>query len=87
MKKNTGSIIIAFIIGQIVQLILALFAKVAFITSPLLFCMSAGFLILAAATTGVWIAQAEERAEEKRRPLSYSDYASMIGAHVEDESE
>ena len=74
--KKTGSIILSFIVGQVVQIILALFAQVAFINRPILFSVSAGFLILTAAAAGVWIASHDDSRDAKHsRPMSYQDYA------------
>lgn len=79
MKTKTAKIILAFIVGQVVQLVLALFAQVAFINRPILFSLSAGFLILVAIAAGTWIAAADDSKDAKHaRPLSYQDYADGI---------
>lgn len=83
MKKHTSGIILAFVIGQVVQIVLALFAQVAFINRPILFSIFAGFLILAAATAGVLIASADENKDAKHsRRMTYQEYADALTEEI-----
>lgn len=73
MSKRTANIMAAFIMGQIVQLILAVLAKVSFMSRPILFCIAAGFLLLIAVVAGIVLES--EPGEREKKPKSYKEYA------------
>lgn len=59
-----------FLVGQAVQIILAVLAKVSFMSKPILFSVAAGILITVAILAGVRLAGGEPKHEK-----SYMDYA------------
>lgn len=71
MTKQSGRILGAFIIGQAVQIILALLAKVSFMSRPILFGIAAGFILTVAVVAGMRVILLQE----KERPKTYQDYA------------
>lgn len=75
--KNTVKIIIAFIIGQIVQLVIhgmALSFNM-WNNRQIPFCMAGGFVILFAVIAGAYIAREKE---EPKHEKTYLDYAEPI---------
>lgn len=57
-----------FVVGQTVQVILAVLAKVSFMSKPILFSIMAGFLITVAIIAGV-------KMVEPPKEKTYKDYA------------
>lgn len=57
-----------FVSGQIVQLILAILAKVSYMSKPILFSIMAGFLITVAIIAGTKI-------NEEEKPKNYLEWA------------
>lgn len=76
MKKATGRVICAFVVGQVVQIILALLAKVSYMDRPILFCIAAGFLILVAVGAGMRLVMLEAK---EKAAKTYQDYAEPEG--------
>lgn len=74
MKKNQ-KILAAFIVGQFVQVVANLLAKVSYMSRPILFCIAAGFLILAAVVVGMYLGSQEDTPKHK----TYKDYAAPGG--------
>lgn len=75
MSKNT-KIILAFVAGQFVQVVAHILSKVSYMNKPVLFCVAAGFLILVAVVSGMYLGVQEETA---KKPKSYKDYAQAGG--------
>lgn len=65
--------IIWFLVGQTVQIILAVLAKVSYMSKPILFSVSAGILITAAIIAGVKLA-----GEPSKETKSYKQYAEEM---------
>lgn len=72
MSANSGRVILAFIAGQVVQIILSVVAKNCFMLRPILFCGAAGFLVLVAVFAGIKIGLRDE----VKVPKSYDYYAT-----------
>lgn len=68
MKK----IIIAFAVGQIIQVVLHATCFNWWGKYQLPFCIAGGVIILAAVIAGAWLAY---RGVEQQKPKSYADYA------------
>ena len=75
MSKTTAKVLSAYIIGNVIQIVLAVLAKVSFMSRPILFCAAAGFLVLFAIIGGITLADSEKKPEHKK---SYKDYADNI---------
>jgi len=75
MSKTTAKVMAAYIIGNIIQIVLAVLAKVSFMSRPIMFCVAAGFLVLFAIIGGITLADSEKQPERKK---SYKDYAENI---------
>lgn len=73
MSNKTTKVMAAFVIGQIVQVILHILAKVSYMNRPVLFCISAGFLILIAVIAGVALADSEKEPAHR----TYKDWAKI----------
>lgn len=76
MSKTTAKVLSAYIIGNIMQIVLAVLAKVSYMSRPILFCVSAGFLVLIAIIAGITLADSEKKPEHRQK--SYKDYADNI---------
>lgn len=61
-----------FLVGQTVQVILAVLAKVSFMSKPILFSVMAGFLITVAIIAGV------KMVEPQKETKSYKQYAEEM---------
>lgn len=59
-----------FIAGQAIQIVLAILAKVSFMSRPIWFCVAAGFLLTVAVIAGAKLV-----AEPKK--MTYKDYAEV----------
>lgn len=68
MKKST-KLLIAFILGQAVQVVLHAVSMNFWENRRILFCCAAGFLVAVAVFAGVMITKEE-------KPLTYEDYAN-----------
>lgn len=75
MSKNV-KILLAFIVGQFVQIVAHILAKVSYMNNPVLFCIAAGFLILVAVVAGMYLGVQEDA---PKKPKSYKDYAQAGG--------
>ena len=62
--------IIWFLVGQATQVVLAILAKVSFMSKPILFSVAAGFLLTVAIVAGVKLAG-------EQKPKSYREYAEV----------
>ena len=71
---KTRKVLIAYVAGNIVQLILHALANNTYLLHPILFCSAGGFLVLAAIIGGVMLANGE-----KVQKKSYADYAKIPG--------
>lgn len=71
--KKAYKYIIWFLVGQATQIVLAILAKVSYMSKPILFSVSAGVLITVAIVAGVKLAG------EPKRTMSYLDYAEARG--------
>lgn len=69
MKKST-KLLIAFILGQAVQVVLHAVSMNFWENRRILFCCAAGFLVAVAVFAGVCITKDE-------KPMSYEDYARI----------
>ena len=74
MSKKTASIMVAFILGQFTQIVLAILAKVSFMSKPILFSVAAGFLIVIAVVAGITL-EADSGETKHEKVKSYKDYA------------
>lgn len=75
MNKKTAKVMAAFVLGQAVQIVLAILAKVSFMSRPILFCASAGVLILIAVVSGITLADSNREPEHVK---SYREYAEEL---------
>lgn len=73
MSKNITRAILAYILGNVVQIILALVAKVSYMDRPILFSAAAGFLVLVAVMAGMRLVMQDAK---ETRPKTYQDYAN-----------
>lgn len=73
MKKST-KLLIAFILGQAVQVILHAVSMNFWENRRILFCCAAGFLVAVAVFAGVCIT--------KEETLTFEDYANGKGNHI-----
>ncbi len=71
MTKNSGRILLAFVVGQAIQVILALLAKVSYMDRPILFSIAAGVILTVAVIAGMRVILLQER----ERPRSYREYS------------
>lgn len=74
MSKRTTAIMSAFIMGQIVQIVLAVLAKVSYMSKPILFCIAAGFLVVIAVVSGI-VLESDKGETKHEKVKSYKDYA------------
>lgn len=81
MNKKTAKVMAAFIIGQIVQVICHVLAKVAYMNRPVLFCIAAGFLITVAVIAGITLADSEKQPTHQK---TYAEWAEQEDLHGED---
>ena len=79
MSGKTSKLMTAFIIGQILQIILHILAKAWWMNHPVLFCVCSGFLITMAVVVGITLAGSEKKA----RPKTYSEWAEQENLHEE----
>lgn len=70
MSSTCTKIVIAFIVGQLVQIIFNVVAKVSYMSKPIAFSAAAGFILLMTLFAGMHVANLE-RPKEK---TSYKDY-------------
>ena len=75
MSKRTTGIMAAFILGQIVQVVLAVLAKVSFMSKPILFSIAAGFLIVIAVVAGITLEADNSEKKHEQKPKTYKEYA------------
>lgn len=73
MSKTCIKIIIAFVVGNLAQIIFAILAKVSYMSRPILFGAAAGVILLAAILAGIYVANLDKPPE----PKSYRDYAEI----------
>lgn len=81
MNKKTAKVMAAYILGNAIQIILAILAKVSYMSRPILFCIAAGFLVVIAVVAGISLADSNR---EPERQKSYREYAEEAGLN-EDE--
>ena len=73
MNSKTAKVMAAFVLGQLVQIVLAVLAKVSFMSKPVMFCIAAGFLILLAVVAGITLADSEKSPAHEK---SYKEWAN-----------
>ena len=73
MSKTCMKIIIAFVVGNLAQLVFAILAKVSYMSRPILFGAAAGVILLAAILAGIYVANLDKPPEQK----TYRDYAEI----------
>lgn len=71
MSSKTAKIMAAFIIGQIVQVVMHILARVWWMSSPVLFCVCSGFLVTMAVVAGITLAGTDKPKHGK----AYSEWA------------
>jgi hypothetical protein len=76
MNKKTVKVMTAYLLGNIVQIILQIVAKVSYMSRPILFCVAAGFLVVIAVVAGISLADSNR---EPERQKSYREYAEEAG--------
>lgn len=81
MNKKTAKVMAAYLLGNIMQIVLQILAKVSFMSRPILFCTAAGFLVVIAVVAGISLADSNR---EPERQKSYREYAEEAGLN-EDE--
>lgn len=69
--KKAYKYIIWFMVGQATQIVLAILAKVSYMSKPILFSVAAGVLITVAIVAGVKLAG------EPKHTKTYLDYAEV----------
>lgn len=74
MTKTCTKIVIAFIVGQLVQIVFNVVAKVSYMSKPIAFSAAAGFILLVTLFAGMHVANLEKPPEKK----TYMDYAKGI---------
>lgn len=82
MSKKTAKVMAAYIIGNLVQIVLAILAKVAYMSRPILFCGAAGFLVLTAVVAGISLANSDKAPVHQK---TYREYAEEALANGEEE--
>lgn len=58
--NKTGKLMLAFIIGQIVQVVMHILAMVWYMNSPVVFCVCSGFLLTVCVVVGITLAGADK---------------------------
>lgn len=81
MNKKTAKVMAAFVVGQLVQIVLAVLAKVSFMSKPILFCIAAGFLVVIAVVAGISLADSNREPEHQK---SYREYEEEAGLSDEE---
>ena len=76
ISKRTMRVLIAYLMGNGVQIILQTLAKNTWMDRPILFCIASGFLVFIAIVAGVTLATADNS-----RLKTYADYAAQIDLH------
>lgn len=72
MNKKTAKVMAAYILGNAIQIILAILAKVSYMSKPILFCIAAGFLVVIAVVAGITLADSEKSLAHEK---SYKEWA------------
>lgn len=75
MNNKTAKIMVAFAIGQIVQVVLNVLSRVAYMTAPVLFCGAAGFLFFMAIVSGIALANSDSKVAHEKK--TYMDWAEI----------
>lgn len=81
MNKKTVKVMTAYLLGNLMQIVLQVLAKVSYMSRPILFCIAAGFLVVIAVVAGISLADSNR---EPERQKSYREYAEEAGLN-EDE--
>lgn len=81
MNKKTVKVMTAYLLGNLMQIVLQILAKVSYMSRPILFCIAAGFLVVIAVVAGISLADSNR---EPERQKSYREYAEEAGLN-EDE--
>lgn len=71
ISRRTAKVLIAYLLGNCVQIILHTLAANNYMMRPILFCIAAGFLVFLAVVSGVTLANSEN----PRRMKTYAEYA------------
>jgi len=80
MNKKTAKVMAAYLLGNIMQIVLQILAKVSYMSKPILFCIAAGFLVVIAVVAGITLADSNR---EPERQKSYREYAEEAGLDEE----
>ena len=70
MSSTCTKIVVAFIVGQLVQIVFNVVAKVSYMSKPIAFSAAAGFILLVTLFAGMHVANLEKPIEKK----TYRDY-------------
>lgn len=73
MNRTCVKVIIAFIVGNLAQIVFAIVAKVSYMSRPILFGAAAGVILLAAILAGIYVANLDKPPE----PKTYREYADI----------
>lgn len=76
MNKKTVKVMTAYLLGNLMQIVLQILAKVSYMSRPILFCIAAGFLVVIAVVAGISLADSNR---EPERQKSYREYAEEAG--------
>jgi 5-bromo-4-chloroindolyl phosphate hydrolysis protein len=76
MNKKTAKVMAAYLLGNIMQIVLQILAKVSYMSRPILFCIAAGFLVVIAVVAGISLADSNREPEKQK---SYREYAEEAG--------
>lgn len=71
MSNKTAKVMAAFIIGQIVQVVMHILARVWYMNSPVVFCVCSGFLLTVCVVIGITLAGADK----PKHGRTYSEWA------------
>lgn len=76
MNKKTAKVLVAFVLGQIVQIVCHAVSFNFWQQYQIPFCAAGGFLVAVAVFAGAWVS----RQNEEPRHKSYKEWAEVPGA-------
>lgn len=77
--SKTAKVLLAYVAGQATQIVIhaMCLANNMYNYRQIPFCLAAGFVLLFAIVSGVWIANAKEKTEPAHEKKSYLDWAKI----------
>lgn len=76
MNKKTAKVMAAYVLGNVLQIVLMLLAKVSYMSKPILFCAAAGFLVFIAVVAGITLADSNREPEHVKSYREWADAES-----------